>query len=96
MRDSERMEDLYREQLQRFLELKEELSTVIKQLKKKPNNEKLCRRKEELTETMRALTEMMIQTVSNNNDEQQVAVSQVSARQYKCIQIGIYIYSLFL
>jgi len=45
----------------KFLELKEQLVQVVKQLRKKPNDSLLCRRKEELTENMRAITELMIQ-----------------------------------
>jgi hypothetical protein len=33
----------------KFLELKEQLVQVVKQLRKKPNDSLLCRRKEELT-----------------------------------------------
>ncbi|EME27224.1 hypothetical protein Gasu2_19030 [Galdieria sulphuraria] len=56
----------------RFLELKDELLKVIKQLRKKPKNEKLCRRKEELTESMRAITEMMIQDDKDGEETKRV------------------------
>ncbi|GJQ08402.1 hypothetical protein GpartN1_g193.t1 [Galdieria partita] len=60
----------------RFLELKDELLKVIKQLRKKPNNERLCRRKEELTESMRAITEMMIQGDFEKDEKETCKVSE--------------------